>query len=105
MSFVLLEALHYHKFVVSAKSIIVLNVVNVEFSHFALCSVLCIVGKVCSPLCSTWGATLGKGKSGIKVGIINTKVARRARAGQTLPLWRSRAQGGFSAPCSLLTKR
>ena len=32
------------------------------------------------------GAPLGEGKSGFKAGIVNTKVARWARAGQTPPL-------------------
>ena len=47
--------------------------INVEFSYFALCSVLCREG-----LWSTLvylGASLGEGKSGVKVGIVNTKVA------------------------------
>ena len=47
--------------------------------------VACFVGKVCGPLWSTWGAPLGEGKSGVKVGIINTKVARRAWAWQAPP--------------------
>ena len=34
---------------------------------------------------STWGASPWEGKSGAEVGIVNTKVARRARAGQTFP--------------------
>ena len=36
---------------------------------------------------STWGASPWEGKSGAEVGIVNTKVARRARAGQTFPHW------------------
>ena len=44
-----------------------------------------LLGKVCGPLWSTWGAPLGEGKSGVKVGIVNTKVAYRACAGQTPP--------------------
>ena len=35
---------------------------------------------------STWGASPWEGKSGAEVGIVNRKVARRARAGQTFPL-------------------
>ena len=34
---------------------------------------------------STWGASPWEGKSGAEVGIVNRKVARRARAGQTFP--------------------
>ena len=45
----------------------------------------CFVGKVCSQLWSTWGASLGEGKSGVIVGKVDTKVAHRARAGQRLP--------------------
>ena len=42
----------------------------------------CFVGKVCSATWSTWGASPWEGKSGAEVGIVNTKVARRARAGR-----------------------
>ena len=52
---------------------------DIEFSYFALCSVLCREG-----LQSTlvyWGSPLGEGKSGVKAGIVKTKVARRACAG------------------------
>ena len=35
---------------------------------------------------STWGASPWEGKSGAEVGIVNRKVGRRARAGQTFPL-------------------
>ena len=45
----------------------------------------CFLRKVCDPLWSTWGTPLGEGKSGVKAGIINPKVARRARAGQPPP--------------------
>ena len=45
----------------------------------------CFVGKVCGPLWLTGGAPMGEDKSGIKAGIVNTKVARRVRAGQTPP--------------------
>ena len=37
------------------------------------------------PLRSTWGTSLGEDKFGAGARILNTKVARRARAGQTLP--------------------
>ena len=47
----------------------------------------CFVGKVCGPLWSTWGASLGEGKSGFKVGIVDTNVACRVRAEQTPPLF------------------
>ena len=46
----------------------------------------CFVGKICVPLWLTLGAPLGEGKSGVTVRIVNTKGARRARAGQTPPL-------------------
>ena len=42
----------------------------------------CFVGKVCGPLWSTWGAPLGGGKSGVKGGIVYTKVASWAHARQ-----------------------
>ena len=38
----------------------------------------CFVWKVCGSLWSTWGAPLGEGKSGVKAGIANAKVACRA---------------------------
>ena len=47
---------------------------------------MCFVGKVCDPPWLTWGAPLGEGKSEVKAGIVHTKVARRALAGQTPPL-------------------
>ena len=53
----------------------------------------CFVEKVCGPLWSTWGAPLREGKSGVKVGIVNTKVARQARTRQT-PLDGAEAFGG-----------
>ena len=43
------------------------------------------LGKVCGPLWSTWGASVGEGKSGVKVGILKTKVACQVRTGQTFP--------------------
>ena len=43
---------------------------------------LCFVGKVCSPLWSTWEASVGEGKSGVEV-------ARQVRAGQTFPQGRA----------------
>ena len=49
----------------------------------------CFVGKVCSHTWSTWGASPGEGKSGAEVGIVNRKVVRQARAGQTFPPWSS----------------
>ena len=39
----------------------------------------CFLGKVCGPLWLTWAAPMGEGKSGIKAGIVNTKVARRGK--------------------------
>ena len=38
---------------------------------------------VCGPLGLTWGAPLGEDESGVKVGMVNTKVAHQARVGQT----------------------
>ena len=35
-----------------------------------------VVGKVCGPLWSNWGAPLGESKSGVKVRILNTNVVR-----------------------------
>ena len=47
----------------------------------------CLAGKVCGLVRSTWGSSLGEDKLGARVGylILNTKVARQARAGQTFP--------------------
>ena len=45
----------------------------------------CFAGKVCGPVQSTWGNSLGEDKLGARARILNTKVARRARTGQLLP--------------------
>ena len=66
---------------------------DVEFTYFAYAT--CFVGRVCSPLWSTWGPFLGEGKSGIKVWIVHTKVVRRACAAQTFP-----HKGGVGLPGS-----
>ena len=42
--------------------------------------------KVCGPVRSTWWISLGEDKIGTRAGILNATVARRARAGQTIPL-------------------
>ena len=42
--------------------------------------------KVCGPVRSTWGTSLGGDKLGARDRILNPKVARRACAGQTFPL-------------------
>ena len=47
-------------------------------SQILLFCATCFVGKVCSAMWSTWGASPWEGKSGAEVGIVNTKVARRA---------------------------
>ena len=49
--------------------------------------VTCFVGMVCSPVWSTRGVPLEEFKPGIKIPIVQTKVAHLARAGQTFPLW------------------
>ena len=46
----------------------------------------CFARKVCGVVRSTWGTSQGEDKLGARDEILNTKVARRARAGQTLPL-------------------
>ena len=46
----------------------------------------CLAGKVCSLVQSTWGTSPGEDKFGARDRILNTKVARRAPAGQTFPL-------------------
>ena len=48
---------------------------------------VCCVGKVCGPLWWFWGAPLGEGKFGVKVGIVNTKVAHRANNPPEPSLW------------------
>ena len=54
----------------------------------------CVARKVCGLVRSTWGTSQGEDKLGARDKILtNTKVARRARAGQTFPL---------SAVCSRL---
>ena len=45
----------------------------------------CVAGKVCGLVRSTWGTSLGEDKLGARDKILNTKVARRACAGQTFP--------------------
>ena len=59
------------------------SIIDIEFSFM----LMCFARKVCGPLSSTWGASLGEGKPGVKVGIQNnTKAAGWACSGQTLPL-------------------
>ena len=79
------------QFVVSAKSIIVLKVLmpttlfaghmRSDKARMLNSAILpyaaCFVGKVCGPLWSSLGASLGEGKSGVKVGMANT-VGRQA---------------------------
>ena len=45
----------------------------------------CLARKVCGLVRSTWGTSLGGDKLGARNGILNTKVAHWARAGQTFP--------------------
>ena len=45
----------------------------------------CLAGKVCGLVRSTWGTSQGEDKLGARDKILNTKVARRACAGQTFP--------------------
>ena len=56
----------------------------VEFSYFGLCKVPCGEG-----LRSTWGTSQGEAKPGARDKILDTKVARRACAGQTFPQGRT----------------
>ena len=46
----------------------------------------CLAEKVCGLVRSTWGTSQGEDKPGARDKILTTKVARRARAGQTFPL-------------------
>ena len=55
-------------------AVMLASVAGISILSFAAC----FVGKVCGPLWSTWRAPLGEGKSGVKVGIVNAKVVRRA---------------------------
>ena len=48
----------------------------------------CLAEKVCGLVWSTWGTSQGEDKLGARDKILNTKVARRACAGQTFPLCR-----------------
>ena len=45
----------------------------------------CLAGKVCGLVQSTRGTSQGDGQLGARDKILNTKVARRARAGRTFP--------------------
>ena len=45
-----------------------------------------VVNRSCPFSIPLFSAPLGEGKSGLKAGMVHTKVARRARAGQTPPL-------------------
>ena len=59
----------------------------------------CVAGKVCSPVRSTWGTSLGEDKLGARARILNTKEVHHARARQTF------SHGfflGFSDPFILL---
>ena len=47
----------------------------------------CFVGKVCSAMWSTWGASPWEGKSGAEVGIVNRKVARWVPPGKHSPIF------------------
>ena len=53
-------------------------------SHI-LAHATCLAGKVCSLVRSTWGTSQGEDKLGARDKILDTKVARRARARQTFP--------------------
>ena len=55
-------------------------------SHFPAYAT-CFAGKVCGPVQSGWGISLGEDKIGARARILNTKVARQARAGQLFPHW------------------
>ena len=57
---------------------------EVEFSYFALCSMLCREGLRSTLVCLR--GSLGGGRTEVTVKIVNTKVARWARIRQTLPL-------------------
>ena len=46
----------------------------------------CLAGKLCGLVRSTWGTSQSEDKLGARDKILNTKVARRACAGQTFPL-------------------
>ena len=48
---------------------------------------MCFAGKVCGPVQSTWGHSLGEDKLGARARILDTKVACPARAGQLFPLY------------------
>ena len=45
----------------------------------------CLAGKVCGLVRSTWGTSQSEDTLGARDKILNTKVARRACAGQTSP--------------------
>ena len=62
-------------------------------SHISACAI-CFAGKVCGPVQSIWGTSLGEDKFGARARILNTKVARQARAGQTFPLGASSSRAG-----------
>ena len=45
----------------------------------------CFAGKVCGPVRSTWGTSLGEDKLGARARMLHTNVARRACTGQIFP--------------------
>ena len=47
----------------------------------------CLAEKVCGLVPSTWGTSQGEDELGARDKILNTKLAPRACAGQTFPLW------------------
>ena len=62
-----------------------------------------LAGKVCGPVRSTGGTSLGEDKLGARDRILNTKVARRACARQTFPcdLQRQRLASSMLRVCSV----
>ena len=63
--------------------------VNHILSDILCCSILIFrQWKVCGPVQSTWGTSLGEDKLGARARILNTKVVHWARPRQLFPLWR-----------------
>ena len=68
---------HHHAKYIDTLVGIILFVGHMKWHALMLNSLIlpdatCLVGKVCSPLWSTSGASLGEGKCAVKVGIVNT---------------------------------
>ena len=80
------KVLHHHNFVLNVSTLTLLGItlfnsnMTRHWFHVDSAYAMCFVGKDCG------GPSLGQGKTGVKVGIVNTTIALLAHVGQTFPL-------------------